>query len=84
MRIIAELVRALPRGKPGVYRMIAADGEVLDVAKSALAAQSGGFLYIPSRPKLATRLIRMVSATRTMEFAVTDSEGRGAAPRKTT
>ena len=28
MRIIGEFVRTLPR-KPGVYRMIAADGEVL-------------------------------------------------------
>jgi excinuclease ABC subunit C len=33
MRVIAELVRTLPR-KPGVYRMIAADGEVLYVGKA--------------------------------------------------
>ena len=33
MRIIAEFVRTLPR-KPGVYRMIAVDGEVLYVGKA--------------------------------------------------
>src|SRR5262245_66000468 len=33
MRIIGEFVRTLPR-KPGVYRMIAADGEVLYVRKA--------------------------------------------------
>ena len=71
MRIIAELVRTLPR-KPGVYRMIAADGEVLYVGKARSLRSRVAAYTQPTR--LATRLMRMVSATRTMEFAVTGSE----------
>ena len=71
IRIIAEFVRTLPR-KPGVYRMIAADGEVLYVGKARSLRSRVAAYTQPTR--LATRLIRMVSATRTMEFAVTDSE----------
>ena len=71
MRIIADFVRTLPR-KPGVYRMIAADGEVLYVGKARSLRSRVAAYTQPTR--LATRLIRMVSATRTMEFAVTDSE----------
>ena len=71
MRIIAELVRTLPR-KPGVYRMIAADGEVLYVGKARSLRTRVGSYTQPTR--LATRLMRMVSATRTMEFSVTGSE----------
>jgi excinuclease ABC subunit C len=71
MRIIAEFVRTLPR-KPGVYRMIAADGEVLYVGKARSLRSRVAAYTQPTR--LDTRLVRMVSATRTMEFAVTDSE----------
>ena len=71
MRIIGELVRTLPR-KPGVYRMIAADGEVLYVGKARSLRTRVGSYTQPTR--LATRLMRMVSATRTMEFSVTGSE----------
>jgi excinuclease ABC subunit C len=71
MRIIAEFVRTLPR-KPGVYRMIAADGEVLYVGKARSLRSRVAAYTQPTR--LATRLMRMVSSTRTMEFAVTDSE----------
>ena len=71
IRIIAEFVRTLPR-KPGVYRMIAADGEVLYVGKARSLRSRVAAYTQPTR--LATRLMRMVSATRTMEFAVTDSE----------
>ena len=71
MRIIAEFVRTLPR-KPGVYRMIAADGEVLYVGKARSLRSRVASYTQPTR--LAARLIRMVSATRTMEFSVTDSE----------
>ncbi|MBS0540459.1 MAG: excinuclease ABC subunit UvrC [Proteobacteria bacterium] len=70
-QIIAEFVRTLPR-KPGVYRMIAADGEVLYVGKARSLRSRVAAYTQPTR--LATRLIRMVSATRTMEFAVTGSE----------
>ncbi len=71
MQIIAEFVRTLPR-KPGVYRMIAGDGEVLYVGKAKSLRSRVAAYTQPNR--LATRLIRMVSATKTMEFAVTDSE----------
>ena len=71
MRIIADFVHTLPR-KPGVYRMIAADGEVLYVGKARSLRSRVAAYTQPTR--LATRLMRMVSATATMEFAVTDSE----------
>src|SRR5258708_34693203 len=71
MRIIAEFVHTLPR-KPGVYRMIAGDGEVLYVGK-ARSLRNRVAAYTQPTP-LDTRLVRMVSATRTMEFAVTGSE----------
>ncbi|UYN98062.1 MAG: excinuclease ABC subunit UvrC [Enhydrobacter sp.] len=71
MRAIGEFVRTLPR-KPGVYRMIAADGEVLYVGKARSLRNRVAAYTQPTR--LATRLVRMVSATRTMEFAVTGSE----------
>ena len=71
MRIIGDFVHTLPR-KPGVYRMIAADGEVLYVGKAKSLRSRVAAYTQPTR--LATRLIRMVSATRTMEFSVTGSE----------
>ena len=71
MRIIGEFVRTLPR-KSGVYRMIGADGEVLYVGKARSLRSRVAAYTQPTR--LATRLIRMVSATRTMEFSITGSE----------
>jgi excinuclease ABC subunit C len=71
MRIIGEFVHTLPR-KPGVYRMIAGDGEVLYVGKARSLRSRVAAYTQPTR--LDTRLLRMVSGTRTMEFAVTDSE----------
>jgi excinuclease ABC subunit C len=71
MRIIGEFVRTLPR-KPGVYRMIAADGEVLYVGKARSLRSRVAAYTQPTR--LDNRLLRMVSGTKTMEFAVTDSE----------
>ncbi len=71
MRIIAEFVHTLPK-KPGVYRMIAADGEVLYVGKARSLRNRVAAYTQPNR--LETRLMRMVQATRTMEFVVTGSE----------
>ena len=71
MRIIGEFVRTLPR-KPGVYRMIAADGEVLYVGKARSLRSRVAAYTQPTR--LVTRLMRMVSATTNMEFSVTGSE----------
>ena len=71
MRIIADFVRTLPK-KPGVYRMIAADGEVLYVGKARSLRNRVAAYTQPTR--LETRLMRMVSHTRSMEFVVTDSE----------
>ena len=71
MRIIGEFVHTLPR-KPGVYRMIAADGEVLYVGKARSLRSRVAAYTQPTR--LDNRLLRMVSGTKSMEFAVTDSE----------
>jgi excinuclease ABC subunit C len=71
MRVIGDFVRTLPR-KPGVYRMIAADGEVLYVGKARSLRSRVAAYTQPTR--LETRLMRMVSNTRSMEFVVTDSE----------
>jgi len=71
MRIIGEFVHTLPR-KPGVYRMIAADGEVLYVGKARSLRSRVSAYTQPTR--LDNRLLRMVSGTKTMEFSVTDSE----------
>jgi excinuclease ABC subunit C len=71
MRVISEFVHTLPR-KPGVYRMIAGDGEVLYVGKARSLRSRVAAYTQPTR--LEARLIRMVSNTRTMEFVVTDSE----------
>ncbi len=71
MRVIGEFVHTLPR-KPGVYRMIAADGEVLYVGKARSLRNRVAAYTQPTR--LETRLMRMVSGTRSMEFVVTDSE----------
>ncbi|MCW5735421.1 MAG: excinuclease ABC subunit UvrC [Enhydrobacter sp.] len=71
MRTIGEFVRTLPR-KPGVYRMIGADGEVLYVGKARSLRSRVAAYTQPTR--LENRLLRMVSSTRNMEFVVTDSE----------
>ena len=70
IRIIAEFVRTLPR-KPGVYRMIAADGEVLYVGKARSLRSRVAAYTQPTR--LATRLIRMVSVTANSIVRVADT-----------
>jgi excinuclease ABC subunit C len=69
--LIADEVSRLP-GRPGVYRMMNADGDVLYVgkAKSLKArvssyAKSGGH---------SNRIMRMISETARMEFVVTATE----------
>jgi excinuclease ABC subunit C len=71
MRIIAEFVRTLPK-KPGVYRMVGSDGEVLYVGKARSLRSRVAAYTQPTR--LENRLMRMVSSTRSMEFVVTGSE----------
>ena len=55
---IGEFVHTLPK-KPGVYRMIAADGEVLYVGKARSLRNRVAAYTQPTR--LDTRLMRMVS-----------------------
>ena len=57
MRIIGEFVHTLPR-KPGVYRMIGADGEVLYVGKARSLRSRVASYTQPTR--LENRLMRMV------------------------
>ncbi len=69
--LIADHVTRLP-GKPGVYRMMNSDGDVLYVGKAknlknrvSSYAKSGGH---------SNRIMRMISETRSMEFVVTATE----------
>ena len=68
---IRDYVRSLPL-KPGVYRMIAADGEVLYVGKAkALKKRVSSYIHFE---KLSNRLQKMVSMTSRMEFITTHTE----------
>jgi excinuclease ABC subunit C len=69
--LIADHVKRLPN-KPGVYRMIGADNEVLYVGKAknlkkrvTSYTKHGGH---------SNRIMRMISLTRAMEFVVTETE----------
>jgi excinuclease ABC subunit C len=71
MAVIADMLPRLP-DRPGVYRMIDADGEVLYVGKARslrkrVAAYARGKAH-------AERLGRMIAATATMEFVTTETE----------
>lgn len=69
--IIADHVRRLP-GRPGVYRMIAADGEVLYVGKArSLRARVASYAKGIGH---SNRIARMIALTRGMEFAETATE----------
>ena len=69
--LIADEVKRLP-GRPGVYRMMSAGGDVLYVGKArnlknrvSSYAKSGGH---------SNRIMRMIAETRAMEFVVTETE----------
>ncbi len=70
-KIIAEYVKTLP-ANPGVYRMIDKNGRVLYVgkAKSLKKRVSSYTKY----DKHSTRIKRVIAATRSMEFVITNSE----------
>src|SRR5579871_5169565 len=71
----AEAVRAFwkhaPAG-PGVYRMIAAEGEVLYVGKARSIKKRIAAYMAPERQP--TRIARMVAQTRSMVFVTTETE----------
>lgn len=71
LQIIAEAVKILTL-TPGVYRMIAGDGEVLYVGKAkALKKRVASYLNFS---KLPIRLQRMIAQTAKMEFISTHTE----------
>jgi excinuclease ABC subunit C len=69
--VIKAHVKTLPRA-PGVYRMIDAKGDVIYVGKARFLRNR--VASYTQTPRLTTRLMRMVSATASMEFVVTGSE----------
>lgn len=70
-QVIRDYVANLP-ATPGVYRMIAENGEVLYVGKAkALKKRVVSYTHVD---KLPIRLLRMVALTHTMEFVNTHTE----------
>lgn len=69
--VIADFVTRLPN-EPGVYRMIDAEGNVLYVGKARSLKKRVANYTKPAG--LSARIIRMVQATRTMEFVTTRTE----------
>src|SRR5512147_1686035 len=69
--VVETCVATLPPS-PGVYRMIAADGEVLYVGKARNLKKRVAAYASPGR--LGPRLHRMVAVTATMEFVTTHTE----------
>ena len=71
----AEAIRSyLPRlaDKPGVYRMIGADGDVLYVGKArSLKKRVASYAKMTGH---TNRIMRMILATETMEFVTTETE----------
>jgi excinuclease ABC subunit C len=69
--LIAEEVRRLP-ARPGVYRMMNAEGDVLYVGKAkSLRARVSSYATLNGH---SNRIARMIAETRAMEFVVTESE----------
>ncbi|MEX0644777.1 MAG: excinuclease ABC subunit UvrC, partial [Parvularculaceae bacterium] len=69
--LIAEEAARLP-AKPGVYRMIGADSDVLYVGKArSLKARVASYAQARGH---SNRIMRMIAETRSMEFVVTGTE----------
>lgn len=69
--VIKDNLKRLP-GKPGVYRMFGADGEVLYVGKAkSLKNRVGSYARLGGHTQ---RIARMISLTAAMEFVVTETE----------
>jgi len=70
-KLIADYVKRLPH-KPGVYRMFDEHGTVLYIGKAKnLKKRVTAYTQYKRHP---VRLQRMIRATRTMEFVITQSE----------
>jgi len=70
-KLITEFVKHLP-GKPGVYRMLDENGDVLYVGKARNLKKRVVNYTRPERNTI--RIARMISATANMEFVVTRTE----------
>ncbi|NRA29770.1 MAG: excinuclease ABC subunit UvrC [Parvularculaceae bacterium] len=69
--LIADEVRRLPP-RPGVYRMLNDEGDVLYVGKArSLKSRVSNYATLNGH---SNRIARMISETRAMEFVVTDTE----------
>lgn len=69
--VIKDNLRRLP-GKPGVYRMVSGDGEVLYVGKAKnLKNRVGNYARLGGHTQ---RIARMIQLTASMEFVVTETE----------
>ena len=69
--VIKDNLRRLP-GKPGVYRMVSGDGEVLYVGKAKnLKNRVSSYARLGGHTQ---RIARMIQLTASMEFVVTESE----------
>ena len=72
MQIIGEFVRTLPRS-PGVYRMLAANGDVLYVGKARNLRKRVADLY-PARSGLPNRCAAWLPRRPRMEVVTTHTE----------
>jgi len=71
VEVIADEVKRLPNG-PGVYRMLDKNGEVLYVGKArSLKKRVTSYTRLQGQ---SNRIVRMILATASMEFVVTQTE----------
>ena len=69
--VVERYLKTLP-AKPGVYRMIGVDGQVLYVGKAKVLKKR--VASYTKQDKLSTRIRRMVALTASMEFVTTHTE----------